>query len=161
MTERPILFNGLMVHAILEGRKTQTRRVVKLPKIAVGDRLWVREAFYFQRWLGKPLAQPQPIHYAVDTRPDDVEDYALSPSIHMPRWASRITLEIVGVRVQRVRDISETDAEAEGITPQPSGKFPAQKAFGYLWDSLNKPGRRWADNPLVWVLTFKRVEVRP
>lgn len=128
MKERPILFNGEMVRAILDGRKTQTRREVKNPDRAiegcdisglidqqnvignfcpygkVGDRLWVRETFSANEFMECKYA-------ASHERPP----CGWTPSIHMPRWASRITLEITNVRVDRLQDISETDAAAEGM----------------------------------------------
>lgn len=205
-TERPILFSGAMVRAILEGRKAQTRRVVKptmsTPKIAPlemepwiidgerqeddnglpcwagyhpsypgeakwftcpygqpGDRLWVRETWHL--W-GPP--EHQTLAFRADCA--DAENYTWRPSIFMPRWASRITLEITDVRVERVQAISKADVLAEGISrytfakgaisatpPDPRWKFIE------LWDGINaKRGYSWASNPWVWVLTFTRVQ---
>jgi hypothetical protein len=87
------------------------------------------------------------------------------PSIHMPRWASRITLEITNIRVERLQEISEKDAIAEGSNEWGSGALPLdhQSAdpsdkFRWLWESINtKPGKRWKDNPWVWAISFKRV----
>lgn len=143
MKERPILFSAPMVRAILDGTKTQTRRVVKpqpthfnpvgVPRLAKpvgpnaiiacrygqpGDRLWVRES----HWYFKDERDPVTGYYPPKMNVEDVEFRADSeskrhgwyPSIHMPRWASRITLEISGVRVERLNDISEEDANAEG-----------------------------------------------
>lgn len=196
MKERPILFSGEMVRAILDGRKTMTRRVIKpQPRLTPsglwmrsgpceerllygtirhedgstdkihewhdspygqpGDRLWVRETFACL----EPLART-PIIYAADRGP---KDYRWRPSIHMPRWASRITLEIAAVRVERVQDITEKDVEAEGLSLQPwSGEGPAgwpkTAGFAQLWDSLNaKRGYGWDANPWVWVISFKRI----
>lgn len=198
MKERPILFSGPMVRAILEGRKTQTRRIVKPQpddnglwfmrnapldwredihgdwnpwkgetpngdtwngsvKCWPGDRLWVRETF------GK-------IHYeGVDEHPTyfyradetDAEADALikwRPSIHMPRAASRITLEVVSVRVERLQDIREDDARAEGVGegPQEGWVTGPVVAFADLWDSINGQDA-WLANPWVWVVEFKRV----
>jgi len=143
MKERPILFSAAMVNAILSGRKTQTRRVVKpmsrkaggeytgwvLPEYRTdcpygqpGDRLWVRETFgsMIRNVGGTPHEK---LAYRADD-PNAVMCYSSEgmevpikwkPSIHMPRWASRITLEIVSVRVERLNEISEQDAIAEGI----------------------------------------------
>jgi len=208
--ERPILFSGPMVRAILEGRKTQTRRVVKpkheffvddghdgtnrvyypcyvtgepepqeilCPYGGVGKRLWVRET-----WAVVPkVSDDGPKHKAkgdgtgATWRADwngNPSGFPWKPSIHMPRWASRITLEITGVRVERLNDISETDAQAEGIhnfggglglfgydpkgTPGPMVGGSATEAFALLWESINGPGS-WSLNPWVWVVEFKRI----
>ena len=205
MKERPILFSATMVRAILDGSKTQTRRVAKgevlqwlerekfspafvadagnhlCPYGQSGDRLWVRES-WFQRgkWLlqGVPNADAddiywcgtQEIAYAANVKRPG-HDWRSRPSIHMPRWASRITLEVTGVRVERLQDISEEDARAEGITdggclncgnpetdcgclnPQPD----ARDSFVRLWQSINGP-KSWDANPWVWVVEFKRLE---
>lgn len=205
MKERPILFSGPMVRAILEGRKTMTRRVVKLrygadvvvtngqvwkparvdyagyvdcPYGQVGDRLWVRESFqplfadgvenhWETDWkTGKGYAISYPatdgIHEYLDA--DDNLTDACKPSIHMPRWASRILLEITAVRVERLQDISEADAQAEGA-PFELGelerlilgaKAKYRSGFCRLWQSINDPGS-WDANPWVWVVEFKRV----
>lgn len=232
--ERPILFSGPMVQAILEGRKTQTRRVVKLsdptqtyaqfdddgwpmsediygdwhrddcPYGVVGDRLWVRETWKYDDWTeeGEPY-----IRYAADnatqlmTPSDDWADRVMSiwaelsapenynidqrardrkwrPSIFLPRWASRITLEVVSVRVERVQDISEEDAIAEGVEtamPATAGAVlpsndmlrtngygvvmqSAKAEYAKLWDTINaKRGYGWDANPWVWVIEFKQV----
>lgn len=206
MKERPILFSGEMVRAILEGRKTQTRRVAKVnsddckpgyitPNAGFtprkidehvkycdygqpGDRLWVREQYKISEWMPSYAT----IEYtANDHKKTFVRQYLqgritepvsvnnLRPSIFMPRWASRITLEITGVRVERLHDISEKDAISEGVTytgPFPmavlSGFLPApdnlaRKEFEILWCSING-GESWAANPWVWVIEFKRVQ---
>lgn len=218
MKEKPILFSGPMVKAILDGRKTQTRRVVKPqpPDHAievfdwqhhnlgeagcyyddmdglhfhckrqygnVGDRLWVRET-------ARATATEEGIdciHYSADDycRSIMVSEYGpwqkmrsygggharVVPSIHMPRWASRITLEITGVRVELLSDISEEDAIAEGFKAgdgspvngfDTEAKFPAVASFESLWSEINGPGS-WSLNPWVWVISFERVmtEVR-
>jgi hypothetical protein len=200
--ERPILFSGPMVRAILEGRKTQTRRIVKKEpptvisnirtpgeKVIVpewwfsycpygqpGDRLWVRET-------SKATATEEGfdcIHYAADDfcreiTNDEIERWrkmrgyrkgngSWVNSIHMPRWASRITLEITGVRVDRLQDISEADAAAEGIRFDSDlmgpweGHATAREAFRSLWGSINGQ-ESWVTNPWVWVVEFKRLEV--
>lgn len=235
MKERPILFSGPMVRAILEGRKTQTRRplksqptlacsltdgilpptppgaaavcqhyvkgewafswpdlqrlclVVKCPYGVPGDRLWVRETWGIGRLAGR-LIDPC-LNYRADgallplvgnCSPDtwsivgsqhEVNGTDLLkvregwiPAIHMPRWASRITLEITDVRVERVQEISEKDAEAEGVTLDcPVGhiqsyqKSPYVYSFAQLWDSINaKRGHGWDTNPWVWALSFNK-----
>lgn len=206
---RPILFSGAMVHAILEGRKTQTRRVIKpqpeyaqrdgrllrleeinpdlwptatarllpsCPYGAKGHRLWVRETWAVRSlpsglWVeykadGDNIPLPGPDEH--DIRDEggkvDLARYATPadhwrPSIHMPRWASRIDIEITGVRVERVQDISEEDAIAEGIPPwdrDPNGVVP-RIGFASLWDSINgERGYGWDANPWVWVVEFRR-----
>jgi hypothetical protein len=179
--ERPILFSGPMVRAILEGRKTQTRRIInpkwwrcldpenEQDRIAAlsmcpygqpGDRLWVRET-----WAMMPDCHPvdsYPVYRATDPGWDDSNSgLRWRPSIHMPRWASRITLEITCVRVERLCEISDEDAIAEGITEQEAedptydGSQPAW-AFMTLWDSINGFGS-WAANPFVWVVEFQPI----
>lgn len=239
MRERPILFSAPMVRAILDGRKTQTRRVVKnhvysngfhfdgreilchsdyLPPSAMlmdvkrgklqyaisnlegweaespygisGDRLWVRETW----GIGSrpdPWGGYEGIEYRADvewTEPDEhlpchkvetpdgvcLSDYrsGWKPSIHMPRWACRLKLEITGVRVERLRDISEADARSEGADglqwdgepghadlidwPLMEHANPYRNGFALLWESINGDGA-WASNPWVWVVEFKRV----
>ncbi|WP_444905342.1 hypothetical protein ACJJIU_22225 (plasmid) [Microbulbifer sp. CnH-101-E] len=226
MKERPILFNAEMVRAILDGRKTQTRRLIKpqpfngandeeiikqigglpagrslyqeinsawqsrfvdidCPYGEPGDRLWVRETFGFEvRSLGG-TPHEQIVYRA--SKPDAVRCYDCDgmeqpikwkPSIHMPRWASRITLEITTVRVERIQDISEEDAKAEGlrwhslyrewggVELHPDSRpnllqwrwydNPIE-AFKNLWESINGAGS-WDQNPWVWVIEFRRVE---
>lgn len=221
MTERPILFSGPMVRAILAGQKTQTRRAaiktsqprnvyisdfdaeeVKIeienkhsgqrywkqcPFGIPGDRLWVRESGWERpertAKMMREGADTWPRYaYAADNWSDQDRDdfkawgFKPRPSIHMPRWASRILLEITCVRVERLQEISEADALAEGIEsltgdktiyhwdfpkPRPkhavSGYKSAQSAYKELWAELN--GRESLDdNPFVWVVEFKRLE---
>lgn len=187
MAERPIIFSGPMVRAILDGRKTQTRRVVKpqppdsvaglycdgnsewfstafydvrrrCPFGRTGDRLWVREtlAEYDGRWFYDADQSP------VECVPPYSHSGTCCPSIHMPRWASRITLEITGIRVEQVQAVSEEDARAEGVIPAPHEmadySSPCRAEYRELWDSLNaKRGYGWDVNPLVFVIEFKRV----
>lgn len=209
MTELPILFSGSMVRAILDGKKTQTRRVItsayrpnKKPKLlpelllrmgigkacpygVVGDRLWVRETICNHNRYGMPLGIHPQIQ-GTKKYPERAWSYAADkididsitrcrPSIFMPRWASRLTLEITDVRVQRVSDISKEDAIAEGIQvfplqsqndesawyqsePGVNQARTAQQSFRLLWDSINfKRHFGWDKNPWVWAVSFKIV----
>jgi len=241
MKERPILFSAPMVKAILDGRKTMTRRVfknddskrvgsrnfvhvlhgkdasvltVKQPADAAyagfnystsvqtsavyfkcpygqpGDRLWVRETWGITTPYDELRYQDNgvdcgPVWYRADgsLRIDERSRADLCygrgkwrPSIFMPRWASRIDLKITGVRVERLNDISEDDAKAEGCTStveilseeEPDGTVHAVdyrglyavERFQDLWGSINgkTPGKAWADNPYVWVVEFKRIK---
>jgi len=221
MKERPILFSVPMVNAILAGRKTQTRRVVKLPKSgdfdgvrvadgallwsrpdqptgtnvikspygAPGDRLWVRETWRPARtilpvgWSIGYAANEDRKRVAPADVPDDWQEPLAAktgfvPSIHMPRWASRITLEVTDVRVERLWEISVDDAKAEGVELVRGRDVPAamgggvetwrdyldpegwvtsaQSSFSSLWRSING-AESWAANPWVWVVNLKRV----
>lgn len=159
MKEKPILFSGDMVRAILSGKKTQTRRTVKdsihgmcetllpdsmilplCPYGKVGDQLWVRETF------GKLY---ELFVYRSDYPPGGkppVKGWKWKPSIFMPRAASRIQLEITNIRIERLHDITNEDAMAEGV----SGCIE----FSALWKSINGPASYY-DNPWVWVINFK------
>lgn len=182
MKYRPILFSGPMVLAILEGRKTQTRRIIKLPadwdgdkifdnypfgvkysagdlvhrlypKWEVGDRLWVRET-----WRPKSHSFPIGIPYEyratdADFVPDDIP---WKPSIFMPRSASRITLEVTDVRAERVAEICAADIVQEGL-PFRDNTFSTLNDFRDMWKDINGP-ESWRSNPWVWVITFKPVE---
>lgn len=251
--EKPILFSGSMVRAILDGRKTQTRRLVTpaagrqstwldidllsrsprakmavlddgrngaqfahplagqtidglvhdewsplgwvpCPYGAAGDHLWVKETFApADRWAdGYDRDDPTLVAYAADGKVLNVEDgadkwlydgwehymhwHALKerkwkPSIFMPRWASRITLRVTGVRVERLQAITRADARAEGVTSLDAyhdyldhadaigvGTGDAeQKVFASLWDSINGHRAPWDSDPWVWVINFERV----
>lgn len=194
MKERPILFQAAMVRAILDGRKTQTRRLVKpqprhvhdgvpygaadpfgmgkggtpipCPYGQPGDQLWVRES----HWWFKDEPDHETGYYPPTLTVEDVQFRAdgddgrkvWRPSIHMPRWASRITLEVTGVRVERLQDISEPDAQAEGCDACPFVDWqlkdggPYRNGYARLWESINGVGS-WASNPWVWVVDFKRL----
>lgn len=226
MKERPILFSGPMIRAILDGRKTVTRRPVKggqiprldypghdEPWVAVGqqhrrygfvvygrteeacaaklgefgacpygrrgERLWVRETWLedpeddgswgYTQYMGckgsslsdipKRFQKPDHCIFRASWNGSDLR---WRPSIHMPRWASRILLEITDVRVERLQDISEEQAIAEGVKScerdiDPDGNdFSPVELFGGLWTSING-AESWAANPWVWVVEFKRV----
>lgn len=245
MKERGMIFNSEMVRAILDGRKTQTRRIMKVqpesnqlglllitdstkhsdigkyhwaesnatgnhvrsklfssPFGAVGERIWVRETWAtlgnedgcYVDWednlckgdersaarIYRASCEQRPGDYGLWSIPDDAYwkphtkehkfEGAWRPSIHMPRWASRILLEITDVRVERLNAISEEDARAEGIIdggclncgePEPCGcanpEPDATDAFAYLWQSIYGQDN-WNANPWVWVISFKRVE---
>jgi hypothetical protein len=202
MKEHPILFSGPMVRAILDGRKTMTRRAVKpqprgdwsaqcfsdtnndgkiwkwfsnpLNSVSLAmldwfpcpygqpeDWVWVRETFAapFQHLDGP---EGRTVFYRADGEKQD--DGNWSPSIFMPRWASRITLEITGVRVERLWEISECDCDAEGVTLPPSELYPyinrsykLKDQFRALWESINGKKYPWKSNPWVWVIEFKRL----
>jgi hypothetical protein len=207
--ERPILFSGEMVRAILDGRKAQTRRVVKpqprdwttddagrlwpaverrglcdlatCPYGNPGDHLWVRETFRTLSCAG--VGEPIEVQYRaggieerVTDRPTG-RDWMPSPSgpgqptnpnaprwsasIHMPRWASRLTLEVEAVRVERLQDITEADAQAEGLIPAwavGDVEGTARDAFADGWDTINGKRAPWASNPWCWVVSFKKLE---
>lgn len=201
MRERPILFSGPMVRAILDGKKTQTRRVISpvqpradglwpagrdpvpdCPFGRVGDRLWVRETWrpcmeawrsYVEYKAGGPeldnldrddLLTVKKLALRFPGAKKERKSEAWHPSLHMPRWASRLVLEVTGVRVERLQEISEEDAQAEGLRPlrvDPALGWgddldvPARTKFSILWDKLNGKRTPWASNPWVWVVEFK------
>jgi len=196
MKERPIIFSGEMVRAILDGRKTQTRRVMKpqptldgrfwkfggagwsdgvnrvtpmyghslyyaCPYGVPGDRLWVRERWVTERQFDhlKPRDIPSSARLTERIKYTGFVsnwDMVRSP-IHMPRWASRITLEVVSVRVERVQDISPKDCESEGVGKD-LNDIGWRYAFGSTWNAINeKRGYGWDANPWVWVIEFKRI----
>lgn len=176
MKERGIIFKAEMVRAILDGRKTQTRRIAKIerpsytyiengklwvdakegpieiqcPYRVAGDRLWVRETFALHDKLKPPI-----VYYRADDPTCYGSDGAWTPSIFMPRWASRITLEITHVRVERVQEISQADAKAEGM--KSSATRSAKFAFIDLWDSIHGKGAFWERNDWVWMLEFRKL----
>ncbi|QNH64141.1 hypothetical protein H4317_11060 [Hymenobacter sediminicola] len=196
MKERPILFSGPMVRALLAGTKTQTRRIVKAkpggsfqvyyrpfdnsrevqgltaggtlgdvikcPYGQPGERLWVRETHhkYGSGWIYRA-------DYGEHTPVSDGIGGPWKPSIHMPRVASRILLEIVSVRVERLQDISLKDVRAEGCEVREFSLLFTEDAaerqqvgasvYRTLWESINGPSS-WQANPWVWVVEFKRID---
>jgi hypothetical protein len=214
--QRPILFQGDMVRALLDGNKTQTRRLAKteitmgLPSISgprggngysrvylldkehdrrdvslicpygqPGDQLWVRESHWYFKDDHDPVTGYFPPKLTLDDfeyRADGESDrHGWYPSIHMPRIGSRITLEITSVRVERLGEISEADAMAEGIDLEAlaesqdrynmvadhnmTGRPTAIMAYRALWESINGPGS-WDANPWVWVVSFRAINVK-
>ena len=225
MKERPIIMSAPMVRALLEERKTQTRRVLNpqpshdqyhvwrgrvtrdeehrmwcwkdlaleniwdfpngedrkelalhCPYGVPGDRLWVREAFLIddRTLITGPLPRVEPnldwqdcTYYRADGECcEQIPECACAeydgktpwrPSIFMPRWVSRITLEITDVRVQRLQEISEEDAIAEGYEVA-FGPGMFSRAFDSFWDSINAKKHPWASNPWVWAITFRGVD---
>ena len=191
MKERPILFSAPMIRAILENRKTQTRRIIQqkhldwmnnsvenflagrwdqrpMPYGKPGDWLWVREAW--QAWKEFDGTSPsnipkhalERVNYLADGNKWDAR---YRHARFMPHWASRILLEITDVRVERLQDISEEDAIAEGLIRQGEGWRGATElpwyaspvgAYRSLWETINGAGS-WESNPYVWVTKFKRV----
>lgn len=176
--EIPILFSGPMVHAILEGRKTETRRVI-VPRRGsdvaslrwgVGDRLWVREAWAM---IGGRVVHRAGSEHLESIRASVVGwDRRWRPSIHMARTSCRIWLRVVGVEVQRLHDMTEDDARAEGIqgVEGPGGDVGTGgkdgathlHAFAALWDGINGDrGFGWTANPLVAVVRFRPLTIYP
>ena len=190
--ERPIIFSGPMVKAILEGRKTQTRRVItplperdpfpcqyvysckeiKCPFAA--DRLWVRETWAPHDDSALANEEREYVYYRADDEKKYETDGAWRPSIFMPRWASRINLGVLQIRAERLQEISEADAIAEGLTQWSDPPRVTQihygetisdvwetdprKAYARLWDTINaKRGYSWESNPWVWVIEFKKL----
>lgn len=229
MTDRPILFSAPMVRALLEGRKTQTRRIITPHNLRVytggldysgryvkpdeamfeaafnnarnfrsiegvfawvtdpaphqigavmsqwtgrlaysaGDRLWVREAWRCEARLDKRAPRDIDTNYpgVKYLATDEPDDFGIEGkerrAMHMPRWASRITLEVNGVKVERLQDCSEADAIAEGCNPDnnslnPNDIGPARQLFKNLWDSINGPDA-WNANPWIAAYTFNVV----
>ena len=167
-TDKPILFSSPMVRAIQDGRKTQTRRVVKPPPrewfgkewieakykcpYPVGTRLWVRETFHH--------GTKDDIIYKAD---GDSGYLKWTPSIFMPRWASRINLEVTATRAERLQEISEEDAKAEGCLlyydapNRVDRRHPKySENFHTFWDSINGKKYPWRANPWVWRYEFRR-----
>ncbi len=168
--ERPILFNSLMVRAILGGTKTQTRRKFKnigdkCPYGSVGDRLWVREKFC--------IPEPRYFVYAADVRESELKLFKWKPSIFMLKIYCRLFLEITDIRIERLNKITEQDAIEEGVGKVFNTLFreyrytdymdcgsqcrSAVSSYKTLWESINGVGS-WEKNPFVWVVSFKRVE---
>jgi len=223
MKERPIIFSGPMVRAILDGRKTYTRRIIRLPDDVTegprywttptgrpqegyadpgvnywtpsgnhidpcpygfpGDRLYVRERWQYYDWTEDGMPR---IRYAADNaalwrdtsddwieRTEDVwadlsdsenfqidnraRDRRWRPSIHMPKWAARIWLEVTGVRVERLQDINRGDCMEEGCPFPDIADADPVGWFRGLWDSLNAKRAPWDSNPWVWIVEFRKL----
>lgn len=197
--QRPMLFSAPMIRALLAGRKTQTRRLVKgvalqwldedgftpgfvsdpgnasvCPYGKAGDRIWVKETHAIVPRTAYAMSEG----VQQTLRPNDTHDAAVyfaewerskpgrwSPSIHMPRWASRLTLEVTEIRVERLLDCSDADAQAEGlmwVTPGmwsvdrtlPIIGHDARRVYFELWDHINGAGAS-AANPWVWAVSFR------
>lgn len=181
MSEHPILFSEKMVRAILAGKKSQTRRVVKqnpkgkipftdelpCPYGLTGDILWVREKWQAQNtsglWWHQVPRNERPLWNWAFTNPVEPAFKAIPPrwipSIHMPRMACRIELEITQLRIERLNSISESDAIAEGCQAWiENGQVvdTAVSDYAHLWNEINlERGYSWQSNPLVWVVTFR------
>lgn len=175
MTDRPILFSGPMIRALLAGTKTVTRRGADSP-YAPGDRLWVREAFRLPKNIdGRSPGQTvkscldsgyskawAPIQFEADGVRRDWGDWRETPpgrlraAMHMPRAYSRLTLAVISVRVERLQDITLAGIQAEGIWTDPKGldALGALPAWIALWDSLHGSGA-WDSNPMVKAIAFK------
>lgn len=207
-----MIFNGEEVRAILEGRKTQTRVVIKpqpqegwlqrywhpkpgdmimspkdgdcrgyikhCPHGQPGDLLWVRETFRVwapgsneypneQDVVEGPLGAEFNLHYhhreniQYKATADDSEEVSWRPSIHMPRWASRIDLRFTGVRVERLQEITIENVRDEGCKTldqvSQTQFIPTYQDFIKRWDSTAKPEHKWDKNPWVWVIEFKKI----
>jgi len=223
MAERPILFSSPMVRAILAGKKTETRRIVKpsnterpcdcrgckehtqwmegslnesghlefpyrhdgkdyghvkgFSRVKPGDLLWVKETHFVEitgdfpyAGEGLRLSQWTPeliketiVHYRATTELNNPDDWRWRPSIFMPRWASRITLKVVSVHAERLQDITEEGAIAEGVrgpAETPLCIDDCRTAFGRyreLWEEINGEGS-WDSNPWAWVIKFEVVK---
>ncbi len=197
--ERPILFSGEMVRALLAGTKTQTRRAIRVPAGYImderddgmpwpwyashaqgdteipwlrcpygepGDLLWVRETHASTAQAGDHAADARTVYRATDPDWSTMEGWKWKPSIFMRRADSRIILRVTSVRVERVQDISEADACAEGVdsvsladVPRPAA-WSRRQDFSRLWVSING-AESWEANPWVWVVGFERVTIEP
>lgn len=190
MADRPIIFSAPMVRALLDGRKSQTRRIIKRTDLmewdgkemrpipigfAPGDRLYVRESFVtgfdIDDEYGRPAGDKKAWYRATDINltwfdPDTestLDNPPWKPSIHMPRWASRLTLTVTDVRVQRLQEISEADATAEGLVSAYDGWATdaggshwgntAVNSYRVLWNDLHGPDA-WDSNPWIAAISF-------
>jgi len=167
MSHRPIIFSGPMVLALLAGRKTMTRRLVTSPlsKCQIGDRLWVREAAYYT--IDQGTHKPAKVEgFFADGKNRYKHNFTVEsrPSIHMPRWASRITLVVTGTKIERLQDISESDVQAEGFERLEGLQGPCDVEevhrdagrdwFSDLWVSLHGVDS-WRSNPEVVAISFR------
>jgi hypothetical protein len=191
MRERPIIMTGGSPVATREGRKTQTRRVVRFPEWfldeytrfgayeirmeiecpygVAGDRLWVKEPWSI---ASRRIDRDYAVRYLADgairggkfqVRAGRAADFMVRSSMFMPRWASRLLLEVTRIRVERVKEISYEDILAEGIPWPPTSGRTNQKValatFEELWNKIHaKRGRGWKENPWVFVIDYKVIE---
>jgi hypothetical protein len=154
---------------------TRTGDTIGCPYGAPGDRLWVKETWAIdaedvetaRRRHEDVLLDACPVgpYYRATASDFDESSLRWRPSIHMPRWASRISLEVTGVRVERLQAISEADAVAEGVhyelgEVKPDSPNAHRISFSTLWDELNAKRAPWSSNPWVWVIEFRRVEAQ-
>lgn len=179
MKDHPIIFSAPMVRALIDGRKTQTRRdlarsvkwdwlweleeaksadeLAHLAKYKIGDRLWVRERVAYRHDVPEDKSRDvrwySPV-YEADGIPSGFGISDLKPAMYMPRWASRLTLTVTGAKIERLHDISIQDALAEGWPgAKEAERMPATKWYRHLWDKINGDGA-WERNPWVAAYTF-------
>lgn len=176
VNEYPIIFSTPMVRAILDGRKTQTRRILKgagiqwindgftnefivhpendlCPYGKIGNIIWVRESF-MPRNNGKAFLY-KANYSSIDAAGLSGMYGGWKPSIHMPRTACRLFLEIVNIKVERVQEISWEDAEKEGCYGYRPNQYEPTHEFKHLWDEINGKRASWESNPYVWCISFK------
>jgi hypothetical protein len=146
------------IDGVQTGHDIQESTLLIKPQYQVGDKLWVRETFRPYS-CGYDSKIKVPVEYKAD-RLHSQSDIRWYPNIHMPKWASRLWLEVTDVKVERLQEITKKDAKAEGVIIRNIGET-YWRAFRKIWDSLNaKRGFGWDTNPYVWVYTFKKIEVK-
>jgi len=171
VAERPILFQGPLVAAVLRGEKTVTRRLYgRRFRCDAGDRLYVRETHAIVPATAYRASREEDGSQVPHRVSPDGLEWAVyregwtrckpgrwRPSIHMPRWASRISLYVVDARLEHLQELTHADALREGVQPDRPG-WSAVPPFARLWDKINghRDGASWAENPLVWRVEFYR-----